>query len=181
MEFMEKLKGFFIQPQKSFKEVKNEKYKDYLVYFGILALIPSIVGALIGRSFTFLGPALTNSEAILLFILTYVMLWITTFVGGAWLHIWIKLFGGKADIDKTFKALVYGDTPYYLLGWIPFISIIFVIWSWILGIIGLSEYHKIEWWKVFIAEIIAGVIFFGAIVGIAFLFGVALLLKFIIS
>lgn len=167
MEFGEKIKGFFVEPQKSFKEVKNEKPADYLIYFGILALIPSIIGAVLGKlTFALLWPALASLGAILTFVITYVMLWITTFVGGAWLHIWIKLFGGKEDVDKTFKALVYGDTPYYLLGWIPFISIISVIWSWILGIIGLSEYHKIEWWKVFIAEIIAGTIFFGAIVGI---------------
>ena len=167
MEFAEKIKGFFIEPQKSFKEVKKEKTADYLWYFGLLALIPSIIGAVFGKlTFALFWPNIASFGALLTFVIVYIMLWITTFVGGAWLHVWIKLFGGKAEVDKTFKALVYGDTPYYLLGWIPFISIIFVIWSWILGIIGLSEYHRIEWWKVFIAEIIAGVIFFGAIIGI---------------
>lgn len=177
MEFGEKIKGFFVEPQKSFREVKNEKPEKYLIYFGLLALIPAILGAVFGKlTFSLFLPRFADIGAILTFVLAYIMLWVTTFVGGAWLHIWIKLFGGKSDVDKTFKALVYGNTPYYLLGWIPFISIIFVIWSWILGIIGLSEYHKIEWWKVFIAEIIAGVIYFGAVVGIIFL---AVPLKFV--
>ena len=167
MEFVEKIKGFFIEPQKSFKEVKNEKAESYLIYFAILALIPSAIGALIGSvTFSLLSPSLAGLGAAMTFVLAYVMFWITMFVGGAWLHVWIKLFGGKGDIDKTFKALVYSDTPYYLLGWIPILSIIFIIWSWILGIIGLSEYHKIEWWKVFIAEIISGIIFLGAVIGV---------------
>ncbi len=169
MEFVEKIKGFFVEPSKSFREVKKEKIEDYLVYFAVLAIIPSILGAAIGGVTSRLFGMNISLGIAIGAIVYYIFLWIGVFVFGAWLHLWIKLLGGKADLSETWKAIVYGNTPYYILGWIPFVAIIFIIWAWIVQIIGLSEYHKIEWWKVLIAEIIAGVILGGVVAGISLL------------
>jgi hypothetical protein len=37
---------------------------------------------------------------------------------------------------------MYASTPFFILGWIPYISIIGAVWAWILLIIGVKENHE---------------------------------------
>jgi len=68
------------------------------------------------------------------------------FIGGAWVHLWVYLLGGRKGHGyvQTLKALIYGATPGYLVGWVPLIGL-FVggIWALVLTIIGLRELHGI--------------------------------------
>ena len=68
------------------------------------------------------------------------------FIGGAWVHLWVYLLGGRKGHGyvQTVKALIYGATPGYLLGWVPFIgAFVGGIWALVLTIIGLRELHGI--------------------------------------
>ena len=64
---------------------------------------------------------------------------IGVFVGGAWLHIFVLLFGGRKGYLQTVKALIYGSTPGLLISWIPVIGIIGALWTLILEILGIQE------------------------------------------
>jgi hypothetical protein len=56
----------------------------------------------------------------------------------------VFLLGGRKGINQTFKAILYGETPCLLLGWIPFIGIIFAFWSLVLGVLGIRELQEIS-------------------------------------
>ena len=83
---------------------------------------------------------------------------IFTLVASAWIHLWVYLLGGRKGIMQTFKAIVYGNTPRLLLGWIPFIGIVFMLWSLILGILGIRELQAIGTGKAILAVAIAVII-----------------------
>ena len=62
---------------------------------------------------------------------------------------------------ETEKAVIYGTTPFFLLGWIPVIGMIIGgIWAIILTIIGLRELHQITTGKALLAYVLALVIIF---------------------
>lgn len=64
------------------------------------------------------------------------------FISGAIIHLGVLLFGGKKGYRQTVKALIYGGTPSYLLGWLPVGGIFSSIWTFILEILGVRELQK---------------------------------------
>jgi len=71
---------------------------------------------------------------------------ILIFVGGALTHLLVYLLGGRQrhSYRQTLKALAYGATPAYLLGWVPFIGgVAGGIWAVVVAAIGLRELHGI--------------------------------------
>ncbi|MDY6965163.1 MAG: YIP1 family protein [Halobacteriota archaeon] len=62
-------------------------------------------------------------------------------------HLFISMMGGLNGVGQTIKALLYGQTPFLLIGWIPIINIITPIWCIILIIVGISEYQEISTWE----------------------------------
>ncbi len=69
---------------------------------------------------------------------------IWAFVISLLLHLWILLFNGKKDFDKTFQIYAYSRTPIWLFGWIPIVWIFAWVYSLILLIIGTREIHGIS-------------------------------------
>jgi hypothetical protein len=76
-------------------------------------------------------------------------------VFGAWLHLWVYIFGGRRGIWQTIKAVMYGDTPFLLFGWIPFIGFVFTLWSLVLGIFGIQELQELSSLKATLAVALA--------------------------
>ena len=74
---------------------------------------------------------------------------------GAWLHLWVYIFGGRLGIWQTIKTVMYGSTPSLLFGWIPFIGFVFTLWSLVLGILGISELQEISSLKATLAVALA--------------------------
>ena len=61
-------------------------------------------------------------------------------------------------MTQTFKALMYGATPSLLLGWIPFINFLALIWALIVEIIGIRQLHEISTGRAVAAVILAIII-----------------------
>jgi len=80
------------------------------------------------------------------------------FIGAAWLHLWVYLFGGRKGYRETLKALAFGETPALLLGWIPLVGILAGIWSLVLSVLGVRELHGITTGRALGAVIIAVII-----------------------
>lgn len=59
---------------------------------------------------------------------------------------------------QTVNAVIYGSTPRLLLGGIPFVGIIFTLWSLILGILGVRELQDLSTGKAILAVAIAVII-----------------------
>nr|WP_321352154.1 YIP1 family protein [uncultured Methanoregula sp.] len=145
-----RLKGFLLDPVETFRQSRNDDSRLLLIYFGGLFLLNAILSALIGLFFGVgnmllpaemsLGAAARLTGFFILMIYSVIFILLLT----AWIHLWVYLFGGRRGILQTFKAILYGDTPNLLLGWIPFIGIIFTLWSLVLGVLGIRELQEIS-------------------------------------
>ncbi|HEC76635.1 MAG TPA: YIP1 family protein [Thermoplasmatales archaeon] len=169
LTFSDKIKGFILNPVETFKGVKEENIVFALRYYISLTIVESI---LYGIVYTFMFSSFYSSfdiykwnkilgmdkeiSGMLIIILMIISNVIGLFIGGAWMHLWIRAFGGKEKYYHTIKAIAYGNTPNLLLGWLPFINLAGAIWSLVLVIIGIKEFHKMSAVKVLLAIIVSG-------------------------
>ncbi|MCK9592716.1 MAG: YIP1 family protein [Methanoregula sp.] len=182
MEYIELIKGFVLSPSETFRKVKDTDYGGTLLYFLILVLvytvlsIPVMLVTLPPTWFTgmfgMIGiGTLAGFGIILIAVLMIIAALVFLFIGAAWLHIWVFLFGGRKGYRETLKALAFGETPALLLGWIPLVGILAVIWSLVLAVLGVRELHGISTARAMGAVIIAVIIpLFVLVLLAAFLF-----------
>lgn len=97
---------------------------------------------------------------IILFVIFFISGLVGIFIGGGIIHLGVLLFGGKRGYSETVKALVYGGTPAYLFGWIPFLTIIFAIWALILEIFGIRELQDLSTGRAVAAMLVPIIIIF---------------------
>jgi len=182
--FGEKVKGFLISPVETFQKIKDEDIDPLIKYFVILMLIFSIPMATI-ITINLTSPVLTpplpmifelpakllfkagGLAAMVALAILMIALFGGLFIGAAIVHIFVYLLGGGKGYTQTVKSIGYGMTPLLLLGWIPFIGIIFSIWALVVGIIGIRELQDISTGKAVLALILP--ITMGIIVGIVML------------
>jgi len=171
MGFVSKIWGFLRRPAITFGAVKEETLRGALKY-ALIGLV--VLGALTGIMVTVSlsgADQLSDSEwgrmadwlefipITILFSVVGGLLFI--FIGGAWTHLWVYLLGGRQghSYRQTVKALAYGATPVYLVGWVPLavwlgsdligatvlIGALASIWALalVVTIIGLRELHGI--------------------------------------
>lgn len=177
MGFGEKVKGFLLSPVETFQKVKDEDLGPLLKYFVILVLIYSILMAIITVAMAsamlsmlpmklpMVAGAAGGVAAAVTFITLLIALLIGLFIGAAIIHIFVYLLGGKKGYTQTVKAVGYGMTPSLLLGWIPFIGVIFAIWSLVVEILGVRELQEMPTGKAVLAVILPAIII-GIIVGV---------------
>ena len=157
MEYLELIKGFFLSPVETFRKVKDTDYNDTLMYFLVLVLINTALSVLImlvslssmwtvfNGMFERLGiGTMSGSGIVIIAVLMIIVALVLLFIGAAWLHLWVYLFGGRKGYRETLKALAFGETPALLLGWIPLVGFLAGIWSLVLSILGVRELHGIS-------------------------------------
>jgi hypothetical protein len=181
MGFGSKIWGCLHRPAATFQAVKEETMGNTLRYalvclviFGALA---GIVLALQGidEPFMYIPIAIVSSIiGGMLFVL----------VGGAWTNLWVYLLAGRKShgYRQTVKALAYGGTPAYLIGWLLLLGVLAqdsfgspvlpsiliglgalaLIWALVVTAIGLRELHGVTGRRV--AAISASAILIGAFV-----------------
>jgi len=184
MSFWEKTKGFLLSPTETFNKVKEEGwggsigfFAKWLIIFAILMAV--IFGALFAVLWGFFGAFIPVDVSVIfggvMAIMVIGMLigvlvggLIGILIGSLWMHIWVYLCGGRKGIGQTIKAMAYGSTPSLLLGWIPFIGIIFAIWTLVVQIIGIRQLHELSTGRAALAYIIGAIIIPAIIWAIAF-------------
>jgi hypothetical protein len=145
-----KVNGFLLNPGKTFRQARDDDPRVLFMYFCALLLLNVILSALIevifriGNMLVPAGMLLGVAAPFIFMIIIMVCSLILALLLAAWIHLWVYIFGGRRGIIQTFKAVLYGDTPFLLLGWIPFISIVFAVWSLVLGILGIRELQEIS-------------------------------------
>ncbi|MCU0631995.1 MAG: YIP1 family protein [Methanolinea sp.] len=191
MDFLETIKGFLMEPVPSFRKARKTPFGDAIKYYLILLIINAILTVIVelvmasailsainqamgqmGMGELFLvGTVGVVVGAIILVILSLILL----FIVAGWLHIFVYLLGGRKGYLETVKALIFGSTPYMLIGWIPVIGIIVGgIWSLILEILGIRELHQVSTGRAVGAVILAMLILVIIIVFIAAWFIISL-------
>lgn len=166
---MNKVKGFLMAPAETFRASKGDSLGSAFRYYTILLVIWTILTAIvwlvmgyfafqdiiirIGNMGFFgsqLAEALSNFGAFvstfqlftvyIFFLLSLVGIFFSAFI---W-HVFALLFGAKKEFTQTIKTTMYASTPFFLLGWIPYIAAIGVIWYLVLLIIGLAEMQEMS-------------------------------------
>jgi len=186
MSFTEKIKGIVFKPVETFKKVKGEDMSNVLRYWLVLALISSFLSAIVFpfylssnlssiggteianklEKIPVMGDLFTGEVSALkmltLFVLGFLFDFVALFIGGAWIHLWVRLFGGKKSYRETIKVVVYASTPSLLFGWIPRAGSIFSLWSIVLEVFGFKELQNMSRGgaiaAVIVSEIILGII-----------------------
>lgn len=166
MKYIYKAIDFLKSPEKSFGSIKGEKlgeaFKFMLVVSVIFAVINGIVAGLMAEYFSagfgMPGTMLLPVVILVSIVGSYIAIIIGLTIWGLWLHLWAYIFGAKKGLEQTMKSVYYGSSPYYLLGWIPVISIIFGIWALVLHWMGIKNLHGMEGGKAALALIIAIII-----------------------
>ncbi len=168
MDFLEKVKGLLLEPSKTFDSLKDESLEEALKYYAIIAAVysalfalifafaSSLFGSMMGyRNLgTMMGAGVGIGAAVFFFAMFLILAIAGAFIGGAILHIFVYIVGGRKGIVQTIKAGMYGSTPSLLLGWIPFVSIIVAIWSLIVEIIGVRQLHELTTGRAILAVLI---------------------------
>ena len=182
MDFYEKVKGFILEPSKTFDTTKEDTLEDALKYYvGITAIFSAIsavlsafastlFGSIMGGFGMMVGASAGIAGAISIFVILLILMVIWAFIGGAISHIFVYIVGGRKGIVKTIIALMYADTPYLLFGWIPIIGLILAIWSLVLSVLGIRQFQELTTGRailaIFIPIIVIGIIVFAAMMAV---------------
>jgi hypothetical protein len=153
MEILEKAKGFLSEPVNAFESSKYDRIEDALKYYVIVsAIFSALMALMIALMSSIAGPALSAylnipgtglADILSNFMLFLIMMIVTLFIWSSVLHIFIYIMGEKKEFKATIKAVMYASTPLALLGWLPMIGVIGWIWSSVLQIVGIKQYHDI--------------------------------------
>ena len=166
----ERIKGFLFSPSDTFDASKEDTIGDAFKYFAVLLAIYAVLFSImvlaafpamswmVGPWAAMLGLTAGPLLAVAMLVLSLISGIIAVFIMGLWMHIWVYVVGGRKGVTQTIKALMYGATPSYLLGWIPFIGIIAGIWALIVEIIGIRQLHELSTGKAVLAFILAIII-----------------------
>jgi hypothetical protein len=144
-----------------------------------LSMIPIVGNVAAGAVANFSGFVIALGVFFVYLLFLFYLLGV--FVEGLLIHAFVVLMGGKNDVTQTIKTTMYSSTPFLLLGWIPFVSIIVYIWSIVLLVIGIKENHDMDPGKavlvVFIPIVLVLILIgLGSAVIIAFMNATALLI-----
>ena len=161
--FVNKVKGFLLDPVGTFRASRDDPFGQVFIYYLVLLVIDSILSALVIAAginvFMFTSiPGMPVPSPAIVFIGGIIGGLIGAFIGSLWLHLWVFVMGGRKGLEMTIKSVMYSSTPSLLLGWIPLISLIGAIWSFILGIYGIRELHEISTGRAIAAVVIAIII-----------------------
>ena len=133
----------WIETRRFFQKRKDKGFSSAFRYLMVIAAVPvlvSIVAFFIGIT-VFVPFAGFGGLALLAAVGLYILILVSSFVNAFIMHLFVYLLGGRG-YEKTYRVLVYANTPSMLLSWIPFINIIGFLWGIVNIIIGFTVVHK---------------------------------------
>ncbi|MDD3407634.1 MAG: Yip1 family protein [Methanomicrobium sp.] len=175
-DLFQKFKDITLDPVEAFKNLRDESLGTSFVYFLVIIAVYCILSGIVSMFFIgFFSSLMPGMSAgmvagsslvfgIISIVTSFIFSIIALIIGALVLHIFVYLLGGRKGLEQTIKASIYSCTPLALLGWIPLISIIAVIWSIVLEALAVRELHEISTARAVLAVIIPLIIIFGLVV-----------------
>lgn len=176
LDYWGKIKLIFSNPVEFFKAVREPSIKDSFIMYLVVGVLTSLfsygVAMLFSRSFL----RYISGGIFGYFGYTYIYLGIgiflvsiaAIFAYAGIVQLIAKWFGGIGNYTDSFNALAYSSIPGRILMVIPIIGFLAFIYSLVLAIIGVSEYHNISKGKATAVVLIP----IGAIIVIFILFAI---------
>lgn len=153
MQLIDKIKIVLFQPDSFFVHLKKEEgLKPALIYLVLLSLFSAAMTTVVYLLLQHFSPGLlqkligadqglTLTQFSLTSLGNYVLGLLASFFAVGILFVWLYLFGGRVPYSKTFQLFAYANTPAYLLGWIPFVNILTMVWSLLLYVKGTRKVY----------------------------------------
>ncbi|MBN2734378.1 MAG: YIP1 family protein [Methanomicrobiaceae archaeon] len=175
-EIFQKFKDITLNPVETFRKSRDEELGTSFIYFlvviAVYCILSGIVSMLFIGIFSSFMPGMSTGMiagssimfGIISIITSFIFSVIALIVGAVILHIFVYILGGRKGIEQTIKASIYSCTPLAILGWIPVVSLIAIVWSFILEALAVRELHEISTARAVIAVLIPLIIFIGIIV-----------------
>jgi hypothetical protein len=190
-----KLKGFLMAPTQTFRASKEDSLGGAFRYYTILLVIWAILAAIVWMAMGYLalqdviirfgnmgflgshiaqaladfGAFVASFQLFTIYALFFVSLIGVFFIAFFW-HVFALLFGARRELKQTIKTTMYAATPFFLLGWIPYVAIIGWVWYLVLMVLGLSEMQEMTVGKAALAIVVPiilvliGVLLWGAVI-----------------
>ena len=155
MDFLSKAKGFLSEPSRAFESARDEAIEEAMKYYLFIAAVYSLLSAIMyAIIYAMVSPVVSKydlltephgiAEIFSDFFMSLMLMIIGVFIWGVLLHIFVYILGGRKEITRTLKAVIYGSTPLVLMGWIPLIGIFGWIWLFALHVVGIQQYQEIS-------------------------------------
>jgi len=159
----DKMRGFLFNPSESFWKVADEEIGDTLLYFFLIAVIYAVLATVMTAMkvsnhpfLALFGFGFGIDLIILKFLVVLVFSWLLALMYSLLLHFWVWLIGGRKGIYQTVRSVLYSLTALMLIGWIPDIGPpVGLLWSVVVGILGVEELHQLPRWRAAGAVILA--------------------------
>jgi hypothetical protein len=159
----DKMRGFLFNPSESFWKVAEEEIGDTLLYFFLIAVIYAVLATVMTAMkvsnhpfLALFGFGFGIDLIILKFLVVLVFSWLLALMYSLLLHFWVWLIGGRKGIYQTVRSVLYSLTALMLIGWIPDIGPpVGLLWSVVVGILGVEELHQLPRWRAAGAVILA--------------------------
>jgi len=159
---LERVRGILFHPAEAFKEARQDTLNDACKYFlPWLVFLAVLLTALVFGALNATGISALLSEFFPLVVGgTFAGVLVGGFLlilyGSVWLHILVFLLGGRKGLTQTFKAVAYGATPIYVLGWLPGPNILIApIWALIVVISGVMQLQEMTSGKAILVVLLA--------------------------
>lgn len=154
--YLNKIKQILSKPTKFFSNLKEKTLQDAFLYYVILSAFTVVMSYIM---FLIFGDVVTKTIFNMLkldipmqefgtirmfgqFVLGYIFGILGSFIGAAFLFVWLLIFGGNKGYNKAYQLMVYSQTPSLLFKWIPFLGIFASIYSFVLLVIGTKKIYN---------------------------------------
>jgi len=134
---MKKLRELITKPSKFFK--KKLSLKESLLWFSIGSAFFSIMVVLVN------GYA-KSAGFFKSFITVYALVWVSYIIVSGITSLSAISLHAKS-LKKIFMVFAYSMIPFMLFGWIPYVSILVLVWSLSTTFIGISEVERMSYEK----------------------------------
>jgi hypothetical protein len=157
---IETIKGMIIAPVQTMQQQEESTVQDTLLYYLEIilafALISTIVTALLKSGGLTTAVDLQAPASLLIYLVgLFIGMIIALVILVLILHLCARMMGGDGEWTDTLRAFVLSSTPIAVIGWIPFVgSFIANLWSLVLMVAGVREYHHLSTGKAAIAVLL---------------------------
>ncbi|MBI2675186.1 MAG: YIP1 family protein [Candidatus Aenigmarchaeota archaeon] len=136
---------FLRQPSKAMGKERNSPPMQALHYLLAMLILYSVLRAMADAFFVLLVPDI-DIVRFLIFMppLHFLKALTATAANVLFFHSMAYVLGAKEPVGQSFKVVVYGLTPFWLLGWTPlielgFIGLVFTVWTGYLMVKGAEK------------------------------------------
>ncbi|MDD1679792.1 MAG: YIP1 family protein [Methanomicrobiales archaeon] len=164
---IDKAAGILLRPVETIRGMREESLGDAFQFYGVLLVLYAILSSLFGLAggfFFFPWGAMSGLSTrfgflpamffLFLVVGTILFFLVGLLLGGALLHLFVYLVGGKKGIEQTLKAVMCSTTPVFVFGWIPLIGFFAAIYTLVLEILAVRELQEISTGRAILAVLL---------------------------